>query len=59
MRLALIPFGLWLALALPAAAAEIDYSGLTFPQDARSLITDPDAYNDALEYQEDKVQAAV
>lgn len=48
-----------LVLVQPAVAAEIDYSKLTFPQDARELIGDPDAYNDALEYLDDKVEAAV
>lgn len=57
IRAALIAVGL--VLAAPAAGAEIDYSELTFPRDARNLIDDADAYNDALEYHEDKVEAAV
>lgn len=51
-----------LSLALlPAAApaAEIDYSNLVFPQDAREIIADADHYGDTLEYLDDKTEAAV
>jgi len=58
MRIVAILLVLSLASVTPAAA-EIDYSKLTFPQDAQQLISEPGAYNDALEFIDDKVQAAV
>lgn len=51
-----------LALALwagPIQAAELDYSELAFPEDARELVASPERYGDRLEYAEDKVLAAV
>ena len=48
------------ALAHPTvAAAEVDYSKLVFPPDARELISSRDRYFGSLEYASDKVLASV
>lgn len=52
-------FLLALFLSGPALAAELDYTELAFPEDARELVASPERYGDRLEYADDKVEAAV